>query len=339
MKSTMARVLIESCSKPGDRILDPFVGSGVIALESLMAEREIISGDINPYAIVLTRAKLFAPSNADLAMALAEHFLKRAEKECLNVDVDNIPYWVQEFFHPQTLRETLSLAEILRKHRQYFLLGCLLGILHHQRPGFLSYPASHAIPYLRTKKFPRDKYPELYQYRAVRPRLLKKIRRVYRRFPAINPSLPRKCYFEDGAHLSLPDESIDAVVTSPPYMNALDYVRDNRLRLWFLGHDHRDGLKRGIPKNLQEFDELMSNCLEMILRALREGKRCVMVVGEVERSGQAVNTADVLLGVADRVGGFDLEAVVEDFVPRDRRTRREGLCTKREWIVVLRKRS
>lgn len=337
MKSTMARSLIEFSSKPGDTVLDPFVGSGVIALESLMAGRNTISSDINPYAIVLTRAKLFAPSSLNAALSLAKHYLKCAKEEYAEVNIDDAPDWVRGFFHPETLREALALTRVLRKDKQYFLLGCLLGILHHQRPGFLSYPASHAVPYLRTLKFPRDRFPELYKYRDVRSRLFKKIGRAYRRFPNIDKSSLRKCYLKDAESLRLPEESVDAVVTSPPYMNALDYVRDNRLRLWFLGYDNLNGLGQHSPKNVHEFHELMRRSLRMIQGVLRPKRRCVMVVGEVRKSDFTIDTADVLLNVAEKIGGYDCEAIIEDCVPQDRRVRRKGSCTRREWIVVLRK--
>lgn len=57
MKSTMARTLIETYSNPGDIVCDPFVGSGVVALESLIANRGIIASDISPYSMILSRAK------------------------------------------------------------------------------------------------------------------------------------------------------------------------------------------------------------------------------------------------------------------------------------------
>src|SRR5258708_20036869 len=47
-----------------------------------------------------------------------------------------------------------------KQRRSTFLLSCLLAILHHQRPGFLSFPSSHAVPYLRLNSFPRELYPE-----------------------------------------------------------------------------------------------------------------------------------------------------------------------------------
>lgn len=337
MKSSMAKVLIAECSEPGDIILDPFVGSGCVALESLIAGRGIICSDTNPYAVVLTKAKLFAPSNLTQALVLCERYLEASRDELRKINPRNIPEWVRNFFHPRTLREIIALVKVLKRHKQHFLLAALLGILHHQRPGFLSYPASHAIPYLRTKKFPKKDYPELYQYRAVRPRLLKKIKRVYRRFPEIDPSLTKKCFLQDATKLRLPVDSIDAVITSPPYMNTLDYVRDNRLRLWFLGYGDENTLQKENPMNLDKFKKLMYGCLSIIRRVLRPGKRCVFVTGEIVKSRATISTAEVVLDVAGMIGGFNYETVSEDDVPDDRRIRKKGCCVKRELIVVLRK--
>lgn len=337
MKSTMAKVLISKFSCPGDTILDPFVGSGAVALESLIAGRGIICNDINPYAVLLTKAKLFAPCNLTQALSLAEHYLELSRDELGGVNLEDVPKWIRAFFHPMTLREIIALARVLRIHQQHFLLAALLGILHHQRPGFLSYPASHAIPYLRTKKFPRKEFPGLYQYRAVRPRLLAKVERAYRRFPEIDDSLIKRCFLQDATKLELPEDSIDAIITSPPYMNALDYIRDNRLRLWFLGCTDDKTLNKENSLNLDKFKRLMYGCLIMIRRVLRPGKRCVFVTGEISRSRSTVNTAKAILDIARMQGEFTCETVIDDEVPRNRRIRRKGCRVKRESIIVLRK--
>jgi adenine-specific DNA methylase len=338
MKSTMAKVLISKFSSPGDIILDPFVGSGVVALESLIGARGIICNDVNPYAMVLTKAKLSAPDGLHEALTIAEHYLELSKDELERVNLESAPEWVRCFFHPRTLRETLALTRVLQRHEQHFLLACLLGILHHQRPGFLSYPASHAVPYLRTKRFPKEDYPEMYRYRAVRPRLLRKIQRVYRRFPEIDHSLLKKCFQQDATKLNLEEDSIDAVITSPPYMNALDYVRDNRLRLWFIGNTRENVLNKVEPMNLDKFKELMRGCFAVIHKALRPRGRCIFVTGEISRSRSTIDTARAILDAAQSIGSFDCENVMEDNVPRDRRIRRNGCRVKREWIIVLRKR-
>src|SRR5437867_3708157 len=60
MKSGMARALIQEFTREGDIVLDPFCGSGVVPYESLLTGRHAIGNDLNPYAYVLTKAKLSA---------------------------------------------------------------------------------------------------------------------------------------------------------------------------------------------------------------------------------------------------------------------------------------
>jgi len=133
MKSAMARTLIETFSSRGDVVCDPFVGSGVVALECLISRRRIIVNDINPYAITLTRAKLTPPRTMDEALERMVFYLDQARPMIEDVVLDKIPEWVKAFFHPETLRELLALTKLLRQDKENFLLACLLGILHHQR--------------------------------------------------------------------------------------------------------------------------------------------------------------------------------------------------------------
>jgi hypothetical protein len=120
----------------------------------------------------------------------------------------------------------------------------MLGILHHQRPGFLSFPSSHLVPYLRSKKFPQAEYPDLYAYRPLAPRLRAKVARALKRPPTrtLVGFVENVCQ-SSVESVDLPN-GIDCVITSPPYMNALDYGRDNRLRLWFLGEPYLESLDR-----------------------------------------------------------------------------------------------
>jgi len=337
MKSTMASSLIRQYSKPGDLVLDPFVGSGVVALECLIAGRRIIASDINPYAVLLTRAKMEAPGTLAQALSKAIHYLRMAKISPEEPTIEETPGWVKEFFHPKTLSEILRLNALLMKNNEYFLQACLLGILHHQRPGFLSYPASHLVPYLRTLRFPKEKYPDAYEYRAVEPRLLSKIQRVYRRFPYIDPYLYRACLQHDAARLNILAESIDAVITSPPYMNALDYGRDNRLRLWFLGvHNCHDYDKQNNTK--QKFVYLMERFLSRLILALKNDAYCVLVIGDVSSSHSTTGIASMVTDIAiNKVGAFQCEEIIQDSIPDVRRARREGKRTKREWIIILRK--
>lgn len=337
MKSGMARVLIEEFSHERDVVLDPFCGSGVVPCEALLAGRHAIGNDLNLYAYVLTKGKLSAPSTHAQAIARAIRALDEAAEH--TIALSEIPDWVKSFFHPKTLEEAVALARVLRQRRDYFLLACLLGILHHVRPGFLSYPASHLVPYLRAKKYPRQDFPDMYRYRPVRPRLLAKIDRAYRRFEPPNPALRRVVLRENAMSLSCESDSVDAVISSPPYYGALDYGRDNRLRLWFLGVDDYRKIDIKLTSNEKVYVPEMTRAVGEILRVLKPGKCAALVLGDYNRNGRSKDSGTAIIEIVK--GNYSSAAtadrVLVDEVPDERRTRRRTQTTKQESVVLIRK--
>lgn len=340
LKSGMAKVLIQHYSQPGEIVLDPFAGSGVVPLESVLAGRTAWANDLSPYAYVLTRGKLETPDNEELAIAHTQPLLDRIEQQALSIDIGQVPEWVKQFFHPQTLAEIISGFRVLQTNRHYFLLACLLGILHHIRPGFLSYPASHLVPYLRQKKYPPEQFPEMYQYRDVRSRLLAKVNRAYRRaqLPDNWPQRQYQIWQTNAMNLPIPDESVDTIISSPPYFGALDYARDNRLRLWFLGCENWKDLDAQLTAKSQIYLPQMSACLQEMARILKPGRHCVLVLGDVERNGKTKKTAEILANlVRENTSDLVVESIYDDQIPDERRSRRGTKTTKIERILVMRK--
>lgn len=342
MKSGMARVLVALYSRPGHAILDPFCGSGVVPLEALLSGRRALANDLSPYAYVLTRGKLDAPGSERIALERASALADAVEHQAPSTDLSEVPEWVQEFFHPETLREVLVAFRILREQEDHFLTACLLGILHHVRPGFLSYPASHLVPYLRTAKYPPDEFPEMYAYRDLRSRLLAKVKRAYRRHMLPVDWEKRKCevWRTNAMNLPIQDETAEAIISSPPYFGALDYARDNRLRLWFLGCEDWKELDASLTANSKVYLAQMSACLKEMHRVLRPDRYCILVLGDVERDGKTRRTAEILADLAAQVtaGKFVTELIYDDRIPDERRSRRRTRTTKFDRILVMRKR-
>ena len=341
LKSGMVRVLIELYSRPDDTILDPFCGSGVVPLECLLMRRRTIGNDLSPYAYVLTRGKLSAPTHKRVALLQAHEAIEEAERLADWIDIANVPEWVSRFFHPTTLREALATFQVLKERDNYFLMACLLGILHHVRPGFLSYPSSHLTPYLRIRKYPPADFPSMYGYRDVRSRLLAKVARAYKRpmLPDSGEDLKWQALQENAMNLPLPSDSVDAIITSPPYFRALDYARDNRLRLWFLGVSDWKRLDQSLTASDRVYVPEMRRCLSELDRVLKAGAYCVLVVGDVERNSTKKNTARILseLALEASDGRLETELVYTDEIPDIRRSRRQTRTTKYERILVLRK--
>jgi hypothetical protein len=336
VRPILARQLVYDYSQPCQWIWDPFCGSGTIPLEARLQGRHVVGSDVNPYACVLAKAKLHAPQSpatcipqVALLASIAKARVKRAD--------DKAPDWVRNFFHKKTLSETKALVRECLKRRWYFIAGCLLGILHHQRPGFLSYPASHLVPYLRNNLFPRDQYPEAYEYRDPIPRLNAKIERVLAK-PLPQRTTRYRILQKSVLERFLIPRSIDAIITSPPYMNALDYARDNRLRLWFLGIENFKDIKKREIGKISTFESDMAIALRIMADVLKPNGVCVLVLGDVACGNRSYDVPAMILDIINSNGKtLRLENQWSDAIPDRRRSRRNGKATQHERVMIFRK--
>lgn len=336
LKPVIARELLGQFTSAGDTVLDCFSGSGTIPLEAVMLGRRTLAFDTNPYAITLTRAKLEAPPSIEAANEqLAQRLLDSQKRP--RYDQRTIPLWVRKFFHPKTLQNAVRFADECIEKDDQFLLACLLSILHHQRPGFLSYPSSHLVPYLRDRKFPKVQYPHMYTERELGPRLAAKVARTYKYGGRVDRSAVLQVAQIGVADLKL-DFEVDAIVTSPPYMNALDYVRDNRLRMWFLDRSTVDYSPEPTERQMQS-DAITAAFASNALKYLRRGGHCVLVVGEtVLRKRIKTHPAERMLArLTAEYPKLRVEHVIRDKIPDVRRSRKTDGATKRELVLVLKK--
>ena len=336
LKSTIAQDLIQKYSKPGELVVDSFCGSGTVPLEAARLGRRIFASDMSSYAVTLTKGKIQAPDSTETALADLDGLLKHINSLPMP-DLRRVPRWVRAFFHSRTLKETLRLAQFLNEERQYFLLAALLGILHHERSGFLSFPSSHLVPYLRSKKYPRSVYPNLYEYRPVLPRLVAKVKRALKRPPKKSVTgLVESIRQSSVARVNLPN-SIDCVITSPPYMNALDYGRDNRLRLWFLGETDMESLDRPLM-NIRGFIDAITMLAKQLQEKVRVGGYCVFVIGEkLVRKKDRLPSEELKQVFSAHAPTMKLHHVISDIIPDIRRSRRHIAGVKQENILVFRK--
>jgi DNA modification methylase len=333
-KSSMAAALMKEFSDPATVVYDPFAGCGTLALEAWKAGRAVVANDVSPYAQLLTRSKLFPYTSLDVALADLQRMAKKVQRRRRQRDLRKVPKWVRAFFHPQTLKEALLWTEVLTAEKRWFLLACLMGILHHQRPGFLSFPSSHTVPYLRIKKFPRYRFRKLYEYRSVMERLEAKVRRAYKRMPELDFSLERRC-FGTRAEIQRFKVPVGSILSSPPYMRQLDYGRDNRLRLWFLGCEDWEALDDIVSPREREFLSLMQKCLKRWKKMLAVNGYCVLVIGDADSREGHDNLPDLVAGIAKKAG-FRLVSQHADAIPNERRVRRGKSGSSSETILVLR---
>ena len=95
-----------------------------------------------------------------------------------------------------------------------------------------------------------------------------------------------KMFFQDATqpNKNIKNGSIDLVITSPPYLNIVNYTRSNWLKLWLLGYQ-RETLKEKIRlSNTLKFDQYISfikNYLNAIYSKLKNKAKVCLIVGDV----------------------------------------------------------
>ena len=141
--------------------------------------------------------------------------------------------------------------------------------------------------------------------------------------------------------LPLEAQSVDAIISSPPYFGALDYGRDNRLRLWFLGVDDYRKLEEKLSSNEQVYVAQMTRAVGEMFRVLKPDKFAVLVLGDYRRNGHSRDSATTIERIVlENYSTYgSVTKLLEDEVPDARRSRRRTRTTKLETILLIRKKA
>ena len=335
MRLSLSKYLIERYSDDDGIIYDPFAGSGTTLLEGWALGHPVVGNDLNYYAFVLSMGKLNPYRTLEEAESKLLYYKRLAEARSKKHTTDNVPDWVSVFFNEKTLSEILSWVYYLKRNKEWFLLANLLGILHHQRPGFLSFPSSHGAPYLRNKKYPEELFPEMYQYKNVYEKLLNKVRRSFKCIPNLDFSIQRRMYNKDACRIRYNGEHFSTIITSPPYMKSLTYARDNRLRLWFLGEENWKGLDKIISPERRVFLDMMKKSFCNWAKCQRKGDKCVLVVGDImiAEGKKSMKMADCLVDLSKKY--YTCNEMFRDPIPEIKKVVKGNSRIKQEIIIVL----
>ena len=304
-KPQLPRFFIERLSQPNEVVYDPFMGRGTTLLEAALLGRVPYGCDINPLSVFMIRPRLQPPT--------LEQVARRLEEIDLSADCAP-PEELLVFYHPETLREINSLKLYLLARRQAGCLDALdewigmvaLNRLTGHSPGFFSVytlPPNQAVSVKSQRKINLDR-KQVPPRRDVRQLLLKKARQLLRdcgettRQALAQAAADAKLLTEAAASTpGIADGSVALVVTSPPFLNVVDYTTDNWLRCWFLGLEAKD-VRLTVPRELGEWQKVMTAVLVELRRVLRPKGHIAFEVGEVHGGKTRLEEAVLPCGVA-----------------------------------------
>jgi hypothetical protein len=242
---TFVRDYLLAFTKPGDTILDPFSGRGTALLEGLLLGRQALAVDINPVAACVTGAKSRVPALLTIETRLDE--LKRQYNEVgwreLDEERRSLPPFFSKAFHYWTLRELLFIRRHLNwRHSDVdkFIAGLALGSLHGEMNKSGSYFSNQMPRTISTKPNYSILYWREHGLRPQRRRAFEILRsRAQFRLQDGAPSRPGIALQADARETTRLLQSwrgqVQAVITSPPYLDVTNFEEDQWLRLWFLG--------------------------------------------------------------------------------------------------------
>lgn len=367
--AALTHAFIGRYSRPGDVVLDPFSGRGTTPLQACAEGRVGVGNDLNPFAHLLSAAKVEPASRAAATTRLAQLRLGwngesatwRALAGAIVLDPERggpepVPAEVVVAFHPDTLAQLLYTRSQLRleDRTDRFLAAAITGILHGKSASYLSelMPNTFSMAPRYVRDFAR-RTAFASPRRDVFDGLAAKLDRLFRQpLPPVEgiALLGDARDVTPRAQAALrergrPDRA-RLVVTSPPYLRVVKYGYYNWLRTWFLGFDARaidatldDAHHRG-PYLL-----FLREVLAGLRPGLAEDAVVVLVIGDVETDrGRRIRGG---VGLAERVWeeaaepeGFRLAGVALDDVAAVRKMTKlwgdeAGRATKTDRILVL----
>ncbi|MGX1769505.1 DNA methyltransferase [Dietzia sp. NPDC055343] len=358
----VAHYFIQRYSKPGDLVLDPFSGRGTTALQARVEGRRSVCNDLNPLAYVLSRAKA-APPRWDSLMGFVDMLENNFTKGSTSSDVTPD---IRMLYHPNTLeqicyiRNRLLSKEITQwTQNEYMTGGALAGIMHGswRRDGSSQYlsismPNTFSMSPTYVQKYIRENGLETID-QDVFECLRDKLARLYLDEPIGEDGT---AYNEDAAELltggTIQPGSVDLILTSPPYLQVVNYGQSNWIRLWLLGVEEV-GRERGAGRvkldSLLDHRHTFDSYCQFLLRTLRGVERAlsrdgvaILVIGDVKEQGKA-DAIPLAAKVWEQVGhstGLRLLELIEDDLPAHTKVSRiwgetKGQATNRDCALVL----
>lgn len=348
-KPQLPRFFITRLTRPGEWVHDPFMGRGTTLLEAALLGRRAAGADRNPLSVRLLEPRLDPPELHEVAKRLWSLDLDRPDP-----DRDGgLPERLLVFYHPRTLDRITALRRYLLRRRAEQTLDRVdrwiqmvaTNRLTGHSPGFFSVytlPPNQAAS-LRSQRRINARRSQTPPERDVKALILRKSRSLLSRFDAGDAARlagvdPLLLTASADRTPEISDGSVRLVVTSPPFLDVVNYRADNWLRCWFNGVDV-DTVALWHWKQTADWQAAMSRVFTELRRVLVSGGVVAFEVGEV-RSGSLL--LETLVVPAAREAGLEpLLVLVNDqqFTKTsncwgvDNRTR--GTNTNR--VVLLRK--
>lgn len=315
-KPQLPKFFVELLTKIGDTVYDPFSGRGTTVIEAGLLGRRIVSNDVNPLSEILTQPRLAPASPQQVADRLTMIPVDRS----LSPEMD-----LSMFFHEDTYSEILSIRKYLLGRNEteeaddvdrWISMVATNRLTGHSTGFFSVYtlPPNQAVSAESQKKIneQRNQNPV---YRNTKDIIVKKTQSLLRNLTKNQDTNLRAAHtnalFLTKRAKDTPEirsNSVQLTVTSPPFLNIVQYSKDNWLRCWFNGLEADEISKHStMAKTVEEWSISISEVFEELFRITKPDGWVAFEVGEVKN--RTVNLDEHVVPLGLRVG-FECHGVL-----------------------------
>ncbi len=257
----------------GDTVLDPFIGSGTTAVEAQLLGINCVGIDISPLCLLQSKVKTQSIHVLPQILEWKEEILKKVEINLFNLD------------HKALDKTIESISD--EKVRNFYLMAKLVAVSDNAR---------------RKKDFTKAFQKNLDLMILSVKDYVDIVRELKLELGKVDIKAG------DSRNLPLKDNSIDGIVTSPPYSIALDYVSNDAHALKTLGYDLEKlreefiGVRGKGQRKIDLYNEDMKRSLEEMYRVLKPEKYAVIVIGNATYQGKEIKTVEFIIDYAEKIG-------------------------------------
>ena len=259
--------------KQGDTVFEPFSGSGTTVVEAQLLGINSIGIDISPLCAIQGRVKTESIYVLDKILEIKEEVISQL-----------VPNLFQKEVNYYRLIDNLTNDE---RVRDFYILARLLAVSDssRRRKTFTSSFIKNLDLMIASIK----------DYIEIKNKLGLQLGNV-------------KVEVGDSRNVNLPDNSVDGIITSPPYSIALDYVKNDEHSLLDMGYDVKKmrndfiGVRSTGKSRVDIYNEDMKKSYSEMYRVLKPGKYAVIVIGNATYQGKEIKTVEFTIDYMENLG-------------------------------------
>jgi len=259
--------------KPGETVLDPFIGSGTTALEAQLLGINCVGIDVSPLCVIQSKVKTESIFALNKILQARDSIVSQSDFPLGKGVVKNLYESIWKMSNPQV--------------RDFYLMAYLVAVSDRERRG---------------KDFNKSFITNV-------DRMVGSVSDLAQVAEELSLKLGRVDIRRgDCRKIDLPSNSVDGIITSPPYSIALDYVANDAHALRLLDYDLRSfreqfvGVRGRGSERVELYNQDMIASYKEMHRVLKQGKYAAIIIGNATYNGEEIKTVEFTIDVCEKLG-------------------------------------